>query len=282
MSDISQIDGAAVRLKRESQGWVLNDLATRACLSVKQIKQIEEGGMSAFYSESVKLTAARKVASLLDMTEAQLFGQELPPMVPASDDVGFDDDLATLVDTPQPASGGRAFQPQLDHAPITRSEALHVLAQPPEHLEETQTDSTMEGEASAPSAEPSLAVPTGDTSASEAPQDDSQPASGGFSVLKVVALFVVALAAAALVQTKVLEKKADEPATDATLPVPAETSIAPNQATPDTGTPATPAHSTETAPAAVKPSAPEAAATPAAVSSPTSATPPASAPAASQ
>ena len=281
MSDISQIDGAAVRLKRESQGWVLNDLATRACLSVKQIRQIEEGGMSAFYSESVKLTAARKVASLLDMTEAQLFGQAVPPHVPAADEAGFGDDLAALVDSPQPASGVRAFQPQLDHAPITRSEALHVLAQPPEHLDET-SEPAVGGEASEHTADPSPPVSDAETSAAEASSDAGQPASGGFSVLKVVALFVVALAAAALVQTKVLEKKADEPATDATLPVPAETSIAPNQATPDTGTPATPAHSTETAPAAVKPSAPEAAATPAAVSSPTSATPPASAPAASQ
>ena len=75
MSDISQIDGQSVRLKRESMGWAVTDMATLACLSVKQIKQIEEGGTSAFYSESVKLTAARKVAALLDMSDAQLFGQ---------------------------------------------------------------------------------------------------------------------------------------------------------------------------------------------------------------
>jgi transcriptional regulator with XRE-family HTH domain len=280
MSDISQIDGAAVRLKRESQGWVLNDLATRACLSVKQIRQIEEGGMSAFYSESVKLTAARKVASLLDMTEAQLFGQEVPPHVPAADEAGFGDDLAALVDSPQPASGVRAFQPQLDHAPITRSEALHVLAQPPEHLDET-SDPAVEGEGSEHTADPSPPVSDAQTSAAEASSDAGQPASGGISVLKVVALFVVALAAAAIVQTKVLEKKADEPATDATLPVPADASLVPNQASTDTGTPAAPAHSTEPAPAAVKPNAPEATSAPAAASS-TSATPPASAPAASQ
>ena len=280
MSDISQIDGAAVRLKRESQGWVLNDLATRACLSVKQIRQIEEGGMSAFYSESVKLTAARKVASLLDMTEAQLFGQAVPPQVPAADEAGFGDDLAALVDSPQPASGVRAFQPQLDHAPITRSEALHVLAQPPEHLDET-SDPAVEGEVSEHTADPSQPVSEAETSAAEASSDAGQPASGGFSVLKVVALFVVALAAAAIVQTKVLEKKADEPATDATLPVPADASSAPNQASTDPGTPAAPVHSTEPAPAAVKPSAPEAMSAPAAASS-TSATTPASAPAASQ
>ena len=72
MSDISQIDGQSVRLKRESLGWAISDLATMACLSTKQIKQIEEGGMTAFYSESVKLTAARKVAGLLQMSETQV------------------------------------------------------------------------------------------------------------------------------------------------------------------------------------------------------------------
>ena len=80
MSDISHIDGQSVRLKRETMGWAMTDLATLACLSVKQIKQIEEGGTSAFYSENVKLTAARKVAALLQMSEDQLFGQ-VPPVV---------------------------------------------------------------------------------------------------------------------------------------------------------------------------------------------------------
>ena len=75
MSDVSQIDGSAVRLSREAQGWAINDLAARACLSVKQVRQIEEGGLSSFYSESVKLTAARKIAGLWQLSEAQLFGQ---------------------------------------------------------------------------------------------------------------------------------------------------------------------------------------------------------------
>ena len=81
MSDISQIDGQSVRLKRESFGWAISDMATMACLSAKQIKQIEEGGLGAFYSESVKLTAAKKVAGILQMTEAELFGQAAPQIL---------------------------------------------------------------------------------------------------------------------------------------------------------------------------------------------------------
>ena len=45
------INGDLLRLRREASGWVLNDLATRACMSVKQIRQLEEGGLSAYYSQ---------------------------------------------------------------------------------------------------------------------------------------------------------------------------------------------------------------------------------------
>ena len=50
---IPQINGALLRMRREELGWALADLATRACLSNKQVKQIEEGGTSSFYSETV-------------------------------------------------------------------------------------------------------------------------------------------------------------------------------------------------------------------------------------
>jgi len=61
MGDTPQtINGELLRLKRESLGWLISDLATRACMSIKQIKQLEEGGSSSFYSESVKLTSAKK------------------------------------------------------------------------------------------------------------------------------------------------------------------------------------------------------------------------------
>jgi hypothetical protein len=42
-------------------------MALRSCLSLKQVRQLEEGGSESFYSESVKLTAAKKVASLLGL-----------------------------------------------------------------------------------------------------------------------------------------------------------------------------------------------------------------------
>jgi transcriptional regulator with XRE-family HTH domain len=62
------INGDLLRLRREASGWVLNDLATRACMSVKQIRQLEEGGLSSYYSQAVKITAAKKVGALLGLS----------------------------------------------------------------------------------------------------------------------------------------------------------------------------------------------------------------------
>jgi cytoskeleton protein RodZ len=73
------INGELLRLRREERGWVLSDMALRACMSVKQIRQLEEGGTSAFYSEAVKLTAAKKAAAVLGLTEQELFAHETAP-----------------------------------------------------------------------------------------------------------------------------------------------------------------------------------------------------------
>ena len=44
------INGALLRQRREGKGWAQTDLATRACLSLRQVRQIEDGGNSSFYS----------------------------------------------------------------------------------------------------------------------------------------------------------------------------------------------------------------------------------------
>ena len=71
------INGELLRLGRESRGWLLNDMATRACMSVKQIRQIEEGGISSFYSVAVKATAAKKIGALLGLSAEQVFAHNL-------------------------------------------------------------------------------------------------------------------------------------------------------------------------------------------------------------
>ena len=241
MSDVSQIDGSAIRLKRETQGWAIADLASRACLSVKQIRQIEEGGMTAFYSESVKLTAARKVAGLLQMSETQLFGQQLPAVV--------HQDEETLLHTSayvQSPPLNTHFEAAPAANPITRSEALHVLAQPPEHVPEHVSEDLEEASEPAPNSAEPLADTTPNTI--PAPADEAQPAGSGY-LLKIVALFLVALAAAALLRPKVMDEKVDA-AVEAPAPAAAMN--------PGTGTPATDAAPVETTPPAAN-SAPPAA-----------------------
>lgn len=207
MSDISQIDGQAVRLKRESLGWASIDLATLACLSTKQVRQIEEGGISAFYSESVKLTAARKVAALLQMTEAQLFGQVAAPVteipVPSVQEPGL-----PVVDTALfPPVSGKEPVVESHHASLTRSEALHFLAQPPEDMDAPDEPVVVEP--------PAASVPAAtdgehatETQAAESSADSTEsPTGSGKYIFKIFALFLLAIAVAALLRPKVVEEK---------------------------------------------------------------------------
>lgn len=69
------INGELLRLGREARGWVIGDMATRACMSVKQIRQLEEGGTSAFYSPAVKMTSAKKLAGILELAPEQVFNR---------------------------------------------------------------------------------------------------------------------------------------------------------------------------------------------------------------
>jgi len=78
---IPQINGDLLRMRREELGWALADLATRACLSKKQVKQIEEGGTSSFYSDTVKMTAAKKIGGILGLPEQSVFVVEEPEVV---------------------------------------------------------------------------------------------------------------------------------------------------------------------------------------------------------
>lgn len=66
----------------------VEELAHLACLSKKQIQQIENGQSSTFYSPTVKFTAARKVAKLIQLDEKDAFDfgpQAELPFVQAAD-----------------------------------------------------------------------------------------------------------------------------------------------------------------------------------------------------
>jgi transcriptional regulator with XRE-family HTH domain len=132
------INGELLRLRREARGWVLNDMATRACMSVKQIRQIEEGGMSSFYSTAVKVTAAKKVGALLGLSVEEVFAQTVEPVV-TSEDNAMDALLAESVDAPESLverthSKTTAAESAKDAEP---SEAAFVPASQAPQVEET-------------------------------------------------------------------------------------------------------------------------------------------------
>ena len=70
---LPEIRKEAFTKAREALGLSAKDLSKRACLSERQIEQIENGDSSSFYSAQVKFTAAKKVAGLLKLTPEEAF-----------------------------------------------------------------------------------------------------------------------------------------------------------------------------------------------------------------
>jgi transcriptional regulator with XRE-family HTH domain len=58
---------------REKLGLSTKDLGVKACLSARQIEQIENGETSSFYGAQIKVTAAKKVAKLLNLSDEEAF-----------------------------------------------------------------------------------------------------------------------------------------------------------------------------------------------------------------
>lgn len=70
---LPEIRKEAFKKAREDLGLSAKDLSGMACLSVRQIEQIENGESSSFYGTQVKVTAAKKVAGLLKLNEVDAF-----------------------------------------------------------------------------------------------------------------------------------------------------------------------------------------------------------------
>ena len=79
---ISEIKGSAFQEARERLDISVKELARRACFSVRQIEQIENGKSDAFYSLAIKIIAAKKVANLLKLSEDDAFEFKPDPLAP--------------------------------------------------------------------------------------------------------------------------------------------------------------------------------------------------------
>jgi transcriptional regulator with XRE-family HTH domain len=133
------INGDLLRLRRETQGWALSDMATRACMSVKQIRQLEEGGMSAFYSAAVKATAAKKVGALLGASAEEVFGQVVEPLEAESalEEPLIADVAAVPVETAAPAQSLIAELAESSAQIAVPDQEPVVVAQPEETKSKT-------------------------------------------------------------------------------------------------------------------------------------------------
>ncbi|MBU3580363.1 helix-turn-helix transcriptional regulator [Polynucleobacter sp. 73C-SIWE] len=78
---LPEIRKEAFTRAREALGLSTKELSGMACLSVRQIEQIENGETSSFYGSQIKVTAAKKVAGLLKLKEEDAFdfGEQAPP-----------------------------------------------------------------------------------------------------------------------------------------------------------------------------------------------------------
>lgn len=70
---LPEIRKEAFTKAREALGLSTKDVSGMTCLSVRQIEQIENGESSSFYGAQVKVTAAKKVAGILKLSEDDAF-----------------------------------------------------------------------------------------------------------------------------------------------------------------------------------------------------------------
>ena len=59
-------DGNRLKALREARGWDVWALARRCSLSAGQVRQLEEGGESQFYSHGIKALAGRRALACVE------------------------------------------------------------------------------------------------------------------------------------------------------------------------------------------------------------------------
>jgi transcriptional regulator with XRE-family HTH domain len=133
---------------REKLGLSVKELGGMACLSNRQIEQIENGETSSFYSLQIKVTAAKKVAKLLKLNEADAFnyGVQAPQKLNVTESEPPIAE-AKLVKNPQTVDAEKALVSQENassHASEMKEQAeeaqlpITVIAEQKEHTTKAQ------------------------------------------------------------------------------------------------------------------------------------------------
>jgi hypothetical protein len=164
-------------------------------MSIKQIKQLEEGGSSSFYSESVKLTSAKKVGGILGLTQDEVFG-----VVTQAHDETTQDADAALTEMVSDTAAPVVVSPKDDLA----------NGSSPSEISHTQSVQTESQAAPAPSAVAD--APAQNAAASVTEQKNKTPLGA------IAALFVAALAVAAWMRPEAEPVAVEPPPPLQTLP----------------------------------------------------------------
>ena len=80
-TSMPDILGSALKAAREARRYERSELASLCCLSAKMISELEEGGMSSFYSYPLKINAAKRVGNLLNLSESDYLSFPRPIVV---------------------------------------------------------------------------------------------------------------------------------------------------------------------------------------------------------
>lgn len=67
---LPEVIGSALKAARQTRKYERAELANLCCLSAKMILELEEGGMTSFYSYTLKINAAKRVGAALNLSES--------------------------------------------------------------------------------------------------------------------------------------------------------------------------------------------------------------------
>jgi len=270
-----EINGALLRMRREELGWTLADLATRACLSNKQVKQIEEGGTSSFYSDIVKMTAAKKIGGILGLPEQSVFVVEESEVLTEEVAAGSVDAVShTSDEVHADASASASDKPPSEVSGSTD----HEIDTAPKDIASSAVKPYLKS--------PSLETTVIQKSTNSALDSEDKPKSKN-SLWYIIALFVAALGLAAVMQQPASTPVAEPPPPIQVLPseqadpaasAPSDAASSVSPAAPSAVPAASSAQSTLTNSPATAPASPAPVVRPAVTFSPStsSSTPPAS------
>ena len=114
----------AFKKARESAGLSTQELALKACLSNRQIEQLENGEIASFYGAQVKYTAAKKVAALLKLSENEAFDFGGEPT--AIDKVAMVEETSPLGNKKTKTNAAEIKAAETNKADVAKVEAVKI------------------------------------------------------------------------------------------------------------------------------------------------------------